>query len=222
MDIGLQQAILFPVPESVPESWLNKADAPPTPPLWANIDKLSSIQIKNLLAQIAYDASNWDYTKIGPKNKLGRYQISPQTLEDYGLLAKDSNRLYGIDCINYKHCWRSVVIRKNTNSYANYIYNVESLRGFLQSTNSQEHLAFQILYDLYTSLLQNGGIVDTDTADVVAGMLYAAWEIGAGTTPTSNNVNGSGAVAWRYYSVGTGEVASKYNSGRYAITILSR
>ena len=219
---GIHQAKLHPVPDSLPVSWLGKADAPPTPPMWANIDKLSSIQVRNLLAQVAYDASEWNYTKIGPNNELGRYQVSTQTLEDYGLLAKDSNRLYGIDCINYKHCWRSVVVRKNTNSYANYIYNVESLQGFLQSTNSQEHLAFQMLYDLYTALIQNGGITNTDTADIIAGMLYVAWTVGAGNTPTSNNANGTGAYAWRYYSIGSGENASRFNSGRQVITILSQ
>lgn len=222
MDIGFQQAKSFPITNSIPLNWLGRADAPFTPPAWATIDKLTSIQVKNLLAQIAYDASEWDYTKIGTNNELGRYQIGTQTLEDYGLVAKDSNRLYGTDCVNYIHCWRPVIIRKNTNSYANYIYYITNLQQFTVSISSQEHLAFQILYDLYTNLIQLDAITDTDAPDIVAGMLYVAWTIGAGTMPNKDAANGSGAYAWRYHGIGAGAASSKFNSGRYAITILSQ
>jgi hypothetical protein len=73
---------------------------------------------------------------------------------------------------------------------------------------------------LYSDCIKIAAIKINDTADVVAGMLYVAWELGAGTAATLNNTTGTGAYAWRYFSVGTG--ASNYTAGRYAISILSK
>ena len=221
MDYGQQQALQYPIPDSVPLSWLGRTTVPPIPPSWITIDTLTPTQIRNLMAQIAYDASDWDYTTIGGDNELGRYQLGTQTLEDYGLLAAGSNTAYGTNCVNYQHCWRPTAIRKNTNSYASYISHITSLQQFLLNTLSQEQLAAQIIYDLYNDLLKNGGIVDTDTADVIAGMLYVAWTSGAGLTPDTINPIGTGAYAWRFSGADTDNY-SKYNSGRYTVLYLSQ
>lgn len=222
MDIGPQQAIGYSTLPQLPVGWTGRGDAPPLPPQWANINALSSVQVKNLLSQIAYNYSGWDYTKIGGNNELGRYQIGTTTLETYGLLAVGSNDAYNTSCVTYQHSWRPVTIRKNTNSYANYIYNITNMYGFLNSAPSQEHLAYQILFDLYNEMLQNGAILTADATDVVAGMLYVAWVTGAGSTATINNANGTGAYAWRFRSAGSGNLSSAYNSGRYAVTVLSQ
>lgn len=220
MDIGIQSAARQAVATPLPIGWLGRADMPPTLPAWAAIDRLSTEQIVNLQAQIGYDASNWDYTKIGTNNELGRYQFTTTTLESYGLLTPGSTAAYGTDCVNYQTCWRSVVIRKNTNSYANYIYDADSISSFLSHTTGQEHLAYQVIYDLYNELVLNNGIQATDSAEVVAGMIAVAWQLGAGTGAVSTNLNGTGAYAWRYAGLGNG--VSAYNSGRYAITVLSQ
>ena len=157
--------------------------------------------------------------KIGAKNELGRYQASAVTLEKYGILAQGSNAAYGIDCINYKTCWRQVAVR-STNSYANYLYDITSLNAFLTSKVAQDHLNYQIIYDTYTELTQNGSILTTDTAEIVAGMISVGIALGTGSTGNSTNTVGSGAYAWRYYNAGQG--ANAYNSGRYAITVLSQ
>jgi hypothetical protein len=54
----------------------------------------------------------------------------------------------------------------------------------------------------------------------VAGLLYVAWELGTGSTPTVNEQSGTGAYAWRYFGVGAGN--NYYSAGRYAIAVLSK
>lgn len=216
-NIGPQQASTQGIQTPLPISWLGRADAPPTLPASADIYRLTGTEVQNLLAQIGYDQSQWDYSKIGTNNQLGRYQFTTQTLENYGLLAAGSNSHYGTDCINYKNCWRPITI-KGSNSYSSYNYNVTSLSAFLSSVAGQEHLAYQIVYDTYNKLVKNGSIQDADTADVVAGMIYVGWTLGPGVTPTNTNISGTGAYAWRYSGVGDG--ANSYNSGRYALGVL--
>jgi len=218
-DLGFLQAAGIPVPTPLPVSWLGRADAPFSLPSWATIDLLSADQNRNLLSQIGYDKSTWNYKLIGPQNQLGRYQFSTQVLENYGLLAPGSNKAYGTACVNYQTCWRPVTIR-NTNSYANYIYNITSLNGFLNSPASQDHLAYQILYDTYRSLLSVSAITNADSTDIVAGMLYVGWDLGAGATPTYDNPTGTGAYAWRYSGQGIG--VNSFNSGRYSIVMLGQ
>lgn len=219
MDVGIKNSQSVAVVNPLPISWLGRSDAPMGFPSWANIDRLSYTQIQNLVAQVGYDKSAWDYTLVGANNQLGRYQFSTKTLESYGLLAPGSNQAYGTDCINYQSCWRPITV-KSVNSNSSYNYNVTSQQGFLTSKASQDHLAYQAVYDLYTALLRNTAITDTDTDDVVAGMIYVGWNLGVGTQPTPTNLSGTGAYAWRYF--GTGDGVQPFNSGRYAITILSQ
>ena len=220
MDIGIQSAVREAVLNPLPISWLGRADMPPPLPAWASIDKLTNTQIGNLQAQLGYEQSSWDYSLIGPDNQLGRYQFTPALLESYGILASGSNSSYGTDCVNYATCWRPVTIRKSTNSYANYIYDADSLNSFISHTTGQEHLAYQVIYDLYNNLVQNEGIVDTDSAEVICGMISVAWYLGAGSAPTSTVLTGTGAYAWRYFNIGNG--SSHYNSGRYSVAVLSQ
>ena len=220
MDVGITAAGNSTVPNPLPNSWLGRADAPIAPPSLSGTSPLTSLQIRNLLAQIGYDLSTWDYSKIGTNNALGRYQFSTQTLEDYGLLAPGSNNAYGTNCVNYRNCWRQVTVKNSTNSYANYLYNLSNLREFLNSSISQEHLAYQYILDLYTKLIQINALSSTDNAETTAGMLYVGWMLGVGTGPNSSSLVGTGAYAWRFYNIGLG--SDYFNSGRYAITVLGQ
>jgi len=209
MDTGIQQASGQAVVNPLPTSWLGLAAMPTITPDWANTQRLTAAQGQNLLAQIGYDLSLWDYGKIGANNQLGRYQFTTTLLETYGLLAVGSNLHYGSDCINYQACWAPVTIRKNTNSYAQYLHGATSQAEFLSSTAGQDQLAYQIIYDLYNGLVSNTAIQANDSNDTVAGMIYCAWQLGI-----------DGAKTWRYSGIGTG--ATAFNLGRYAITILSQ
>jgi len=209
MDAGIIAAAQTAVANPLPTSWLGRADAPLAPPSWAGANALTSTQIRNLLAQISYDQSGWNYSLIGNNNKLGRYQFETTVLEQYGLLAAGSNTAYGTDCVNYRHCWQQVAIQNNTNSYANYLYDVTSLNGFLTGVATQEHLAYQFILDLDHKLGVIDAVVAEDSADVVAGMIYVAWALGVDS-----------AKIWRYTNTGAG--VEYFNSGRYAITVLGQ
>ena len=214
MDLGIQAAAGLPIANTLPASWLGRSDMPLSPPAWAVIPALSNVQLRNLLAQIAYNESAWNYNLIGDDNELGRYQFEVQTLENYGLLAKGSVAAYGSDAVNYRHSWQSTY-----SPYENYFYNTKSLSGFLKNSSAQEHLAYQYILDLYTACINTGSIQSTDTIQTIAGMIYVAWTLGVGNGPTTSNSNGTGAWAWRYNNVGSG--ANSFNSGRYAMAILT-
>lgn len=220
MSTGIQAASGIPITSPLPLGWLGRADAPPVPPVWSSVGPFSAVQSRNLQAQIAYDLSTWNYTKIGSNNLLGRYQFSTQTLETYGLLATGSNAAYSTDCVNYIHCWSPVYVNNGINDYANYFYNINSINEFFTNTTAQEHLAYRQIADLYTGCLNAGVIESTDSVDSVAGLIYVAWTLGVGGSPTIADPNGTGAWAWRYNNIGSG--TNSYNSGRYSIIILSQ
>lgn len=220
MDIGIKSSIGKPIANPLPKSWLGLSSAPPGTPSWATVGPLSSTQTTNLQAQIAYDLSKWDYTKIGNNNQLGRYQFNSLLLESYGLIAAGSNKAYGSNCINYQYCWRPVYLSNEVYQYENYFYNTTSLDSFLSNNIAQEHLAYQRLVDLYVGLSAIDAILPSDATDIVAGMIYVAWILGVGSTPDKINPTGTGAYSWRYY--GTNDAGAIFNSGRYAITVLGQ
>lgn len=209
MDTGILAARGTPIPNPLPISWLGLISAPLPPPAWAKIGNLSSIEIRNLQAQIGYNQSNWNYNLIGNNNELGRYQFETTLLESYGLLAPGSNIAHGTYCINYRNCWRPTYINSGQNTYTNYFYNVSSAIEFLNSIPSQDHLAYQYMSDLYVKLTDNKSIVPADTNDIVAGMIYVGWILGV-----------SGAYQWRYNNTGSGAIP--FASGRYSIVVLSQ
>ena len=216
MDAGIRTAEGLALASPFPTSWLGLSTAPPLPPNWANIGILTNVQVQALQAQIAYDQSKWDYTLI-QNNRVGRYQFNSRLLEAYGLLATGSNDAYGDDCINYRNCWRPTYVNNGINSYENYFYNINGLNEFLTTPVAQEHLAYQHIVDLYQTGLGATVIKETDTYDVVAGMIYVCWSLGIGSLPTQLTPGGTGAWGWRYFNVGDG--ANSFNSGRYAVTL---
>lgn len=215
MDTGIIQSAGQAPVSTLPLSWVGQTSAPPMRPDWAAIGQLKSKEHKNLLAQIAYNKSAWDYEKIGTNNELGRYQFTVQTLENYGLLTPGSYATYGNDAVNYQHCWRRVA-----NTYALYNVDVEGQQDFLLNNTAQEFLAYQILQDYYNDAVKITVIRSDDTAEIVAGMLYVCWQLGVGVAPNSTYPTGTGAYAWRYH--GTGSGAAYYNAGRYAVRVLSQ
>jgi hypothetical protein len=222
-DLGIIAAKGLQIELPLPPSWMGLPTAPTVPPAWATIGNLSSTQVRALQAQIGYISSSWNYGLISNTgNLLGRYQFSPQTLENYGLLAAGSNSAYGSTCVNYVHCWRPMFVNNGQNAYQNYFYNVNSLQQFLTNTAAQEHLAYQLMSDLYTGCYRIGAILDSDTPDIVAGMIAVAWFTGVGTGPTVGSANGSGSYSWRFSNIGAPPIPNIYNAGRYAVQVLSQ
>lgn len=219
MDLGFKLAAGQDIPTPLPQIWLTRPTASQQATADVRINTLSIRQQQLLACQIGYDLSQWDYKKIGTNNQLGRYQISTQTLEDYGLLARGSNSTYGINCVNYTQCWAPTKLSLTTvNSRNRYFYNVTSLADFLKSYQAQDHLFYQIMLDTYLDAKRTNIIVDSDTTDTIAGLIYVSLTLGTG-----NNVGiGTGAYAWRYAGIDRGfDGTNSFNSGRYAITVLT-
>lgn len=214
-DVGIQRASRRAVDQPLPVSWLGKSTMPRPAPDWAIISALSSIQQRNLLAQLAYAQSGWDYATVGTDNQLGMYQFSAAVLEQYGLLVPGSTEAYGTAAVNYRHCWRSTLAEET-----DYDFLVSSCTDFLDNNIAQDYLAYKVLQDIYTALTKNTAVLGTDSAEVIAGMMAVAWYIGAGARPTQNNPVGTGAYAWRYAGLGTAD--AYYVQGRYSVTVLSR
>jgi hypothetical protein len=220
MDKGPLLASAVPLMNPLPQSWIGRPDSPPTPPGWATIGLFSASNVRGLLSQIAYNQSLWNYQLIGTNNLLGRYQFNSQLLESYGLLATGSNTAYGTDCVNYLHCWVPLYYNtNNVNAYQNYFYNINSLSEFLNNHLAQEHLAYQRISDLYINCINGGILQDSDPVDMAAGMVSVAWTLGVGSSPSPGYPSGTGAWAWRFNGLGDG--IDSFNSGRYAITVLS-
>lgn len=217
-DLGFVSAIGKEIPNPVPISWLGRGDAPTLPPTWANIGTLTNLQLQSLQAQIAYDKSAWNLGKIGTQHELGMYQITAVQLENYGILIAGAVQQYGNDAVNYRNVWQPTYIRNAANAYANYFYDIQGQEAFLSNQVVQDHLAYQHINDLYLGLSDIGAIKNTDTNDVIAGMVYVAWDLGVGTKPNKKNISGTGAYAWRFYNQGNG--VSNFNSGRYALQTL--
>jgi hypothetical protein len=219
LDPGLQSAVGIAPQTPLPVSWLGLPTTPQVHPHWASTYVLTPNQTTNLLAQIGYDTSGWTNGLIGDNNQLGRYQISTVVLENYGLLSAGSNTYYGTDCIYYRHCWQQNVIPRS-NGNGNYAYNITNYVDFLNNQSAQDHLAYQLLFDINVALSQNGALKDSDTADIIAGMMYVAWQLGTGNQPGYQYPSGSGAWAWRYHAIGN--ATNAYVSGRYSMVILSQ
>ncbi len=214
-DIGIQRAARRAVDSALPIAWLGQTDMPKAVPDWANVPQLNSVQHRNLLAQLAYNISQWNYTLIGTDNELGMYQFTASTLEQYGLLVPDSVDAYGSDAVNYRHCWRSTL-----GVDTEYDFAIASCTEFLSNSIAQDFLAYQVLEDLYDSAVKNTTILATDNAETCAGMLAVCWYLGAGSRPSAASSTGTGAYAWRYHGVGTAD--TYFARGRYSVAVLSR
>ena len=196
-DLGIISARGASVQTPLPIGWLGRTDAPISVPVTYQIPTLTPSQLECVVAQIGFDKSQWNYALIGDTSSLGRYQFSANQLETYGFLIGGSVLKYGEDSVFKRGCWVPT----------NYTYGITSMQSFLTGMAAQDHLIYQILSDTYAGLVKNGGIQETDSVDIVGGMLYAGLNLGI-----------ANAQIWRTSGIGNGIVP--FNSGRYAITVL--
>jgi hypothetical protein len=77
MDTGIIQSAGQPVAKPLPTIWLKLPTAPLPLPDWAKFGRLSAKEVYNLLAQIGYDQSQWNYYAVGPDNQLGNVVETP-------------------------------------------------------------------------------------------------------------------------------------------------
>lgn len=245
-DIGITNSIGTGVLSPVPSAWLLKPTAPAIPPGWLLISGFSGEQMQALAAQLSYSNSQWDYGKIGSNNELGAYQFTASILEQYNLLLAGSVAAYGNQAVNRPNAWAG---NANSTQFLSDARNshkapINNIQEFLANKKAQDNLAYRRIFDLYNQLVKTAAVKTTDTADIISGMIFVAWAIGAGNGATPTSQIGSGAWAWRYsnYSPVTSNLQSNiatvnsnlqsnittvnynygslaFNTGRYASTL---
>lgn len=207
MDLGLLNAENYAIANPLPSSWLGKLDAPVAP---FGFGPFTTPQAKLLLSQLAYTCSYWDNKTYNLSTyTVGRYSITSSILSSYGYLNPQFTTAHGNSSMTYSVAWTG---RDG----------ITDLVQFLSNTRVQDRLAYQLLIDNYNNLVANQTIQDTDDSSVVAGLLFVSHLIGAGTGPSKQSLQGTGAYQWRKFGSTNGDTYTYYNAGRYAISVLSQ
>lgn len=151
MNEGITKAAVTPLVDKAPRSLLLDADAPYGVTITKvndNIPTLTKFETKCLMLQLAYIESQYDSTAI-TSNKFGKYQVTDYLLQKYEY--RDSNGWTGLD-------------------------GVDTDDVFLASSKIQDKIMQRFLEDIYPKLISSGAIQQSDTKDIVAGMLAVAYQ----------------------------------------------
>jgi hypothetical protein len=176
-----------------------------------NIEQLSSTMIGIAYTETRGDTARdgGDYQQINPGTRqMGRYQHSPQTLEDLGYIKPGSVSLYGVQAIDRSDVWTSRARSEG----------VTTGRDYLQSPGLQEKAQMEYMNLAHKTMTASGVITATSPPEHVAGMLAVAQAVGptnavkwargdsSGSTRSPN-----GVAATSYYAVGRNSILSNYS-----------
>lgn len=118
----------------------------------SDIPILLQSEVRALMCQIGYMASNWDYEKNNQSTgQLGRYQVSPTILKNYEYMSATTSAFTGKDGIN-------------------------SVDEFLFSYNIQDRIMERFILEQYPTLIKVGAIKENDSKETVAGMIAVAYQ----------------------------------------------
>jgi hypothetical protein len=154
-NVGIEKSTGDGFTKGAPRSLLDEPDAPIGVPL-AKIDDdipiLLENEVKALMVQIGYMATEWDYQKTNyDTHQYGRYQVHPKTLRNYGYMFSGNLDFTGKDGIYYS-------------------------TEFLFDSNVQDRIMERFIKDQYRALIKAGGIRKYDTKEIVAGMIAVAYQ----------------------------------------------
>ena len=136
-----------------------------------NIPVLLQNEVRALMVQIGYIASNWESTKTNyDTGQLGRYQVTKRTLINYGYRFTGNTDFTGKDGISFD-------------------------TEFLFDANVQDRVMERFIQDQYRALIKVGAIRDFDSKEYVAGMIAVAYQFqdavpGLGDIDTSGLTDG--------------------------------
>lgn len=152
---GIDDAKKTTFSQGAPREFLS-IDNAPTGRVLQKVDKTIPIllqsDVKALMMQIGYVASNWDTQKTNyTTGDLGRYQVSKKTLVNYGYRFSGNLDFTGKDGISYD-------------------------TEFLFDHNVQDRIMEKFIVDQYQTLIKNGGIQQNDSKEIVAGMIAVAYQ----------------------------------------------
>jgi hypothetical protein len=152
---GIDDAKKTTFSQGAPREFLS-IDNAPTGRVLQKIDTsvpiLLQSEVRALMMQIGYVASNWDTQKTNyTTGDLGRYQVSKKTLVNYGYRFSGNLDFTGKDGIKYD-------------------------TEFLFDNNVQDRIMEKFIVDQYQALIKNGGIQKNDSKETVAGMIATAYQ----------------------------------------------
>jgi hypothetical protein len=176
-----------------------------------NVEQMSSVLIGVAYTETRGDTSRdgSDYQVINPESRqLGRYQHSPQTLEDLGYLKPGSVALYGKEAVDRLDVWTSRARSEG----------VSSGKDYLQTPGLQEKAQMEYMNLAHKTMTASGVITATSPPEHVAGMLSVAQAVGPSNAVKwargdSSGVdrNPSGLPAITYYAIGRNSILSNYS-----------
>lgn len=134
-----------------------------------NIPVLLQNEVRALMVQIGYIASNWESTKTNyDTGQLGRYQVTKTTLINYGYRFTGNTDFTGKDGISFD-------------------------TEFLFDANVQDRVMERFIQDQYRALIKVGAIRDFDSKEYVAGMIAVAYQF-QDAVPGLGDINTSGLL----------------------------
>lgn len=176
-----------------------------------NVEQLSSTLIGIAYTETRGDSAKdgSDYQVINPATRqMGRYQHSPQTLEDLGYIKPGSVALYGKEAVDRQDVWTA---RARTEG-------VTSGRDYLASPGMQEKAQMEYMNLAHKTMTASGVITATSPPEHVAGMLAVAQAVGptnavkwARGDSSGETRNPGGVTATAYYAVGRNSILSNYS-----------
>jgi hypothetical protein len=176
-----------------------------------NVEQLSSAMIGIAYTETRGDSARdgSDYQLINPGTRqLGRYQHSPQTLEDLGYIKPGSVALYGKQAVDRSDVWTSRARSEG----------VTSGKDYLQSPGMQENAQMEYMNLAHKTMTASGVITATSPPEHVAGMLSVAQAVGpenavkwARGDSSGITRNPNGVTATSYYAVGRNSILSNYS-----------
>lgn len=208
-NVGITNATNKSITNQCPSDWLFKPELyKATGPISTSAPYLTQTYATNMLAELAYFESKWDYTLTSPNGILvGKYQVDANYLADAGYVKPDAVTQYGDSTLKQDESWTGT---DNINSQADFIANKQI----------QDSLQNQEFNSNYSRLVSNQGIYQSDDICTAAGMLFVAHKYRSADLAAEWRRTGSVANPPAYTGV-AGSAEEYYNHGRYAIDVLS-
>lgn len=173
--------------------------------LRGRFDVLTKTQVDTIKNNLGSNLSGNDYTKIGASGRLGKYQFSIEHLVSQHFIARPPNSDYSL---------------LDDNNYWLGNKDINSKEEFLNSSEVQENLALEIMYDEYTELVKLGKLKGKDEDPrFIAGLVSSAFVSDHITSDKFEKQTFDNKKIEYYWNLGVNSVvsATDTNNPEYAV-----
>ena len=151
-----------------------------------NLYPLTADNIKTIFSTIAEKASGGDMTKESIDGRLGKYQISVQTLVSLGYVKRPANDF-------------ALTVWTDTDSNWTGKDGINSKAEFLKSESAQYNSMLSASESNYKSLLLSGKVSQQDDPQIIGALLGTSLVIGVGNSDKLNKKIESGLLVKDYF-----------------------